>query len=600
MPTIDINDPKYEYITETSRVEELTKELEKEKHLALDTEATGLDPHSSRLLLFQIGTADISYIIDAQKADCRPFKKILENTSILKIAQNAKFDYSILKVQAGMTIENFFDTMLAEQLLTNGTGRRSASLGAISQKYLDIKLDKNWEEYNWAEVARTGRVLKKHLRYAALDTLVLFPIFQKQFELLKKENMTQIAKLEFAVAQVVAEMEVKGSYIDVPKWRKMIEELRVKRDEVRIKLQEEIRPLYTNHQVDLFGNQVDIINLNSQPQLLDLFNNKLGIDVPSTGEGVLKGIDHPVAKLMLEYRQYEKLISAFGEKLLAKVNPITGRLHPDFAQLRAATGRFACSNPNLQQIPADSSFRSCFVPSDKNHKLITADYSQAELRIMAEASKDPVFVQAYKEDVDLHSLTASQMFNVPIESVDKKMRFSAKSINFGLMYGRGAHSLAVQLEVSTEEAEQLLQKYFNQYKKVKEWLDKMGKQAAKRGVSYTLGGRKRWYVLPDPGDPNYKKQVSKIEREGKNTPIQGTSADITKYALVFVFRRLRKEKIEAHIIHTVHDEIVVEAKAEDAEKVKEIMQEEMTNAWTKLIKDVPGKADAIVSDIWEH
>lgn len=597
--SIDTKNPNYEYVTDSRRAAEVAELLKKEKYLGVDIEASELDPYMAKLLLVQVGTREISYIIDAQKADVQPFKAIFENPSILKILQNAKYDYSVLKVQSGMTIENFFDTMLAEQLITNGLVHRQASLKALAEKYLEVQLDKGYDLYNWAEVARTGRVQKKHLIYSALDTLVLFPIFDEQFAILKKENLTKIAQLEFAVAQVVAEMEVKGTYIDVAKWQKLLTDLRAKRDEVEKKLQQEIRPLYKNHQVDLFGNEVDVVNLNSQPQLLELFNNKLGLDLPSTGEEVLKTIDHPVAKLMLEYRGYEKLISAFGEKLLSKVHPVTGRLHPDFAQLRAATGRFACSNPNLQQIPADSAYRSCFVGQNGN-KLVTADYSQAELRIMAEASKDPVFVKAYKEDMDLHTVTASEMFGVPMDKVDKQMRFSAKSINFGLMYGRGAHSLAGQLGVNVKEAEKLLNDYFARYKNVKNWLDKVGKSAVKTGVSLTLGGRKRWYKLPDPGDPNYEREVSKIEREGKNTPIQGTSADITKYALAFIFRRLRQEKLRASIVHTVHDEIVVESHHDDAEKAKEVMQQEMVRAWQTLIKEVPGKADAIVSDIWEH
>jgi len=596
---LDIRNPQYRYVTTTEEAKKVAKLLSKEKYLGVDTEASKLDPHTTSLLLLQIGTPDISYIIDAQKADIQVFKSILEDKKILKILQNGKFDYSVLKVQAGMTIENFFDTMLAEQILTNGMVRRQASLKAIAEKYLNVTLDKDYESYNWAEVARTGRVKKKHLVYSALDTLVLFPIFEKQFKLLKKENLTKIAQLEFAVAQVVAEMEIKGIYIDVVRWRKLISKLRKKRDQVHRKIQDEIRPLFRNHQVDLFGNKADVLNLNSQPQLMALFNDKLGLNLPSTGERVLRGTTHPVAQLILEYRGYQKLISAFGEKLLAKVNPVTGRVHPDFAQLRAATGRFACSNPNLQQIPADSSFRSCF-RAPKGYKLVTADYSQAELRIMAEASRDPVFVKAYQEDRDLHSLTASEMYGVPIEKVDKKMRFNAKSINFGLMYGRGAHSLAQQLEISPQEAEKLLHEYFSRYKKVKAWLDMVGRQAAKKGVSHTLGGRKRWYNLPDPSDPNYERELSKIEREGKNTPIQGTSADITKYALVYVFRRLRKENIEAWIVHTVHDEIVVEVRAKDAEAAKKVIEEEMLRAWKTLIKTVPGKSSAVVSDIWEH
>ena len=325
----------------------------------------------------------------------------------------------------------------------------------------------------------------------------------------------------------------------------------------------------------------------------------VGLDLPSTGEGILSQQNHPLAKLLLEYRKYEKIITAFGENLLSKINKKTGRIHPDYMQIGADTGRFACSNPNLQQIPADSLFRECFI-TPPGYKLVIADYSQIELRIMADLSQDPVFVKAFKDDVDLHALTASQMFGIPIEEIDKAKRFQAKSINFGLMYGRGARSLAVQLEVGEDEALKLLQKYFRQYGRVKNWLDKVSKDAIRLGYSRTLAGRKRYYPKINPGDPGSERLLSNIERQGKNTPIQGTSADMTKHALVSVLRRFRKEGLDATPIHTVHDEIVVEVRADQAKKAVKILEEEMKAAGEKFLKDVPVKVEGVISDIWEH
>jgi len=364
-------------------------------------------------------------------------------------------------------------------------------------------------------------------------------------------------------------------------------------------IQNEVRPLYKNSQADLFGNMGNVINLNSQKQLLELFNDKLGLDFPSTGVAVLQKFPHPVAKMLLEYRGYEKLLSAFGENMLSKLNKKTKKLHPDFFQLGAATGRFSCSNPNLQQIPRDATFRSCFSAS-KGYKLVNADYSQAELRILAEYSKDPVFVRAYKENADLHTITASQMYNVPFDKVTKEMRQATKTINFGLMYGRGAVSIGMQIGISSDEAKKLLDKYFSIYAGVKKWLDKAARTAVQKGYAETILGRKRWFVLPDKADPNYIREIGSIERAAKNHPIQGTSADMTKLALVFIQERFEKEGIKGGIVHTVHDEIVSEVVEEQAEFAAKIQQEEMERAGKTFLREVPVVAEVTVSDVWEH
>ncbi len=589
----DPKNPEYELVETDEQVKSAVKELKKREVLAVDCEATDLDPYNTNLILVQVGTPEKAYIFNHQKVDLSPLKSLLEDPKRLKIVQNGKFDYQMIKANAGITINNIFDTMLAERILTTGF-KRENSLEALALKHLDLQLEKSIR-YTFG---KTTTLTKKQLNYSALDVLVLFPIFKIQFRHLQKEKLTRIAQLEFRTLPVVAEMELKGSYIDVEKWRKNLKELKEKRDLACARIQEELRPLYQNTQVDLFGNQVDVVNLNSPIQILEAFR-RVGLDLPSTGEAILHRTDHPLAKMLLEYRSHEKLLSAFGENLLSKINKKTGRIHPDYQQIGADTGRFACSNPNLQQIPTDSAFRSCFVPTE-GYKFIVADYSQIELRIMAECSEDPAFMKAYKEDKDLHTLTASQMYNIPFERVDKKMRFNAKSINFGLMYGRGANSLATQLEISPDEAKTLLNKYFKTYSKVKSWLDKVGRDAIRQGYSMTLGGRKRWYNPPDPSDPSYERQVSHFERQGKNTPIQGTSADMVKYALVYIYDKIKEKGYDAFPVHTIHDEVVVEVRENQAEEVRDLIEKEMLRAAKVLLKKVPVKVDAKVSDVWEH
>lgn len=589
---------RYQLITTNSELEKIVPELENQQALGIDTEGNKLDPLTAKLFLLQIATPTKAYVIDCQKVDLTPLKPVLEGERPLKIAQNAKFDYSILKAQAGISLGNVFDTMLAERILTCGVSR-DISLRSLADKYLGMKLDKTIREsfMDPTSPALHGKFTKEQLEYAARDAQILHEIFKKQFRKLQEEDLVETARLEFSIVPVVSEMELRGSLIDQKKWRLHISELKEKRNKINQEIQGDLRHLINYSQVDLFGNETDAINLDSPLQLLGVFK-KLGVDLPNTSEATLSKTNHPLAKKLLEYRGFEKMITSFGESILEKIHPSDNRLHPDFIQLGADTGRFACNNPNLQQIPAESGFRSCFIAT-KGYKLITADYSQIELRIMAEVSEDPAFLEAFNKDIDLHTLTASQMFRIPLEKVDKDKRFQAKSINFGLMYGRGPTSLGLQIGLSVEDSKKLLDVYFSTYKKVKRWLDNVGRDAVRSGFVRTLGGRKRSFILPEKTDPDYQRLIGSVERQGKNTPIQGTSADITKYALVYIYNKLKKDKLDAHLIHTVHDEIVTEAREDIAEDIAKMVEEQMVEAGKKLLKLVPVKVDVHISDCWE-
>ncbi len=605
------SDPKYEHITAMDQLVTAVEILEKQQMIGVDIEGTGLDPYTDKLLLLQIGTDEISYIFDAQilpLLGVEPLIRLLENPKIIKIMHNGKFDYGFIKLQIGAKLTNIFDTMLAEGVLTAGL-KRPQSLAALSEQYLETRLDKSTRKS--FEELKT-QITESQLKYSALDTLVLFPIFEAQYKRLQDEKLINIAKLEFAVTTVVAEMELRGIYIDTVKWREIIASLRKKREEYLFNFQEAVRPLYQSSQIDLFGQHADVINTNSNTQLLDLFNNKLNLGIPSTGDEILMGLSHPVAKILRDYRGYEKLISAFGESLLSKVNKKTGRLHPDFMQLGAATGRFACSNPNLQQIPRNSEeapFRQCFVP-EEGFKLVVTDYSSMEMRILADLSGDVKMIDALKNNLDIHSYTASLMFGKEYSADFKKkypeLRQIAKPIGFGLMYGMGPMGLAKSIEqqtgktVSKEEGADYMNKYFASYPSVRNFLDRTANEAVLRGWSITPAGRKRWYKKPDPSDPEYKKRISQIQREAKNHPIQGTNADVIKYALVFIHERMKKEGVDGAITHTVHDEVVTEVRADQAEQWAICQQEEMVRAGELVIKKVPVVSDPVVSDVWEH
>lgn len=521
------NDFEYELINDPSRLAQVAELLAHETVLGVDTETTGLDPHVSELLLLQVSTTEKVYIVDCRRVVPIALKPILENPNVRKIAQNAKFEYEMLKQQCGITLTNMYDTMLAERICTAGLGRE-ISLKQIAARYVGAVLDKSVREAFY-KLAHNGDayLAPEQLHYAARDAFIMIPIWHLQKKELERHKLEGVAELEFQCIAAVGDLELAGVQIDTVKWRKIIEDVAVQREKSAVELSEMLQP--ATMQATMFG--IPSINLNSSTQLMEVFG-KLGVDLPDTSEATLSKFNHPAVAKLLEYRSHEKTLSAFGENVLGLINPKTGRIHPDFNQHGADTGRFSCTRPNVEQIPATSDFRKCFVAT-KGYKLITCDYSQAELRILAELSGDPGFVGAFQSGGDLHSLTASQMFNVPLEQVQKSQRSAAKAINFGLAYGMGPGGLAPRLGVTLDEAKELIARYFKAYPGVQQWLDKAAKDAVRNGYSVTMLGRKRFYSMPDEGlkkinEDEWRKQIAAIERQGKNSPIQGCVSGDTR------------------------------------------------------------------------
>ncbi|MBN1162383.1 hypothetical protein JXA34_01410 [Patescibacteria group bacterium] len=610
----DPDNPKYEYVTSLDQANVALEALEKERVVGVDVEANSLDPFSIILFTVQIGTPTISYIFDARKLDLEKFerfKSLLENPKTTKLLMNAKYDYKVLKAQLGINMRNLYDVMLAELVLNAGIGRKFYSLKYLASKYVQVIMDKDTRD-KFIKMTKRSNLSEDLLRYGAMDTLVLFPIFEQQIVKLKEEKLINVAKLEFAAVRVVGDMELRGIYIDSKRWKDIIKNLEDKRNIYAVQFQEIIRPYYNYKLVDLFGNVGNAININSQTQLMDLFNNRLNFNIPSTGDSILSTVDHPVAEVLRNYRKYEKLVSAFGISLLAKLHPKTKRFHPEFNQMGTATGRFSCNNPNLQQIPRNTEeapFRECFNPA-KGYKLVTADYSSFEMRILAELSNDAKMLKALNEGLDIHSYTASLMFNKPYSADFKNkypdLRQIAKPIGFGLMYGMGPIGLVSTLEMQTgtviskDIAEDYMEKYFASYPSVRDFLETTAKRAVQRGWSMTPAGRKRWFNIPDKDDPDYRRKIAQIMREAKNHPIQGTNADAIKFALVYISDRLEKEGVDGGITHTVHDEIVCEIREDQAEDWALIQSEEMVRAAELFISKVEVTSEPFVGDVWEH
>jgi len=566
------------------------------KKVFVDSETGGLDPFLSDLVLIQLMAGSKVFLIDTGMipADHRKaffydgLERILEDKTILKVFHNGLFDLKFFKYRLfdnnGVRFKSLFDTMLAEQLLTAGISKRgNHSLKALCRKYLSIELDKGLQ----TSFLPGKPLTKEQIRYAVEDVKHLEAIFRIQSAAIAETGLTETALLEFGITPAIVNIELAGVRLDTKKLEAMKVLLLCEEKRLEQQLSEIVAASRPLKQQELFARTT--INFRSPVQVNQLLND-FGFDVAGTGTEILEKIDHPFTKALLEYRKVSKLLSSFCDKLPKHIHPKTGRIHPEFFQLGTEAGRFTCQNPNLQQIPHDQEWRDLF-SAPEGRKIITADYSQIELRILAEFSQDPAFVEAYHNNQDLHSRTASEMFNVPIDQVNKDQRGIAKTINFGLCYGMSSKGLSERLNIPGEKAEAFINQYFRAYPKVKKILQDLGMKAVTDLCSITLGGRKRYYLATD----SFSGQKA-LERKGRNTPIQGTCGDILKKAILYLWDSLKD--YDAKMVNLVHDEIVVEVREDQAEEVRDIVKRDMIRAGRDYIKSVPVEVEIKIDTRW--
>lgn len=569
---------------------------------AIDLETTGLTPIDSRILLCQIGLPDHTvFVIDVNAVKLDPILPFLSSVKYKKVSQNSKFERRFILNKYGVPINNVFDTQLAEQLILPDS--YDYSLKALAAKYCGIVLNKSIRNsfHNKGE----GTFSKEQIEYAAMDADVMWGIMNQQQVKLEELGMGALSVIEFDLAQVVATMEETGVPIDRHKWQDKMGHYKNLHEESRLRMHELLFTDDVDEQMGLFVR--DAINLNSDKQIKVAFG-KLGIDLGATNERVISLVNHPAAKELLNYRGLQKIMSSYGETFLDKIHPFTERIHADWQQLGTETGRFSCKDPNLQQMPDE--FRQCI--SLKDHVIIAADYSQIELRILAELSGETKLQDAFMRGEDVHKATASTMFGMPLDAVTKETRFIAKTINFGINYGMGPGKLMDMLNAEAQkngtkklgfmEAKDLLERYHATYRIVSRWLVEAANKAFVSEQSETMLGRKRFYTRPDPAvldEKTYGIQVKALKRKGANSPIQGTSADITKIAMLNVQEELEAGGYQASIILQVHDEIVVLAHKRQAEYVKNVVVKAMQDAAGSVLKKVPVKTDAYISDVWQ-
>ena len=523
--------------------------------------------------------------------DMTPLRELLEDASVVKIAQNAKFDALIFR-RAGIEVHGLmFDTMLASYVLD--PGRRSHGLDVLALEFLDHRVT------SLQELCGRGKTaipfdecpIDCAREYSCEDADMALQLCERFTPQLEAYGLTQLFReIEMPLVDVLARMEWEGVSIDVEWFRSLKARFTAERQAVE-------REIY-----DIAGME---FNINSNLQLREVLFDKLELPVlkrtstgPSTDASVLQELaeqGHQLPQRLMEYRELSKLESTYLDTLPALVNPETKRLHTSFNQTVATTGRLSSSDPNLQNIPIrrelGRDIRRGFVPRSQ-WKLLAADYSQIELRLLAHLSDDPAFVNAFRAGGDIHRQTAAIIFSVPVESVTPEMRARAKTINFATIYGQGAHALSRQLRIEFAEARAFIAAYFERFQGIRRYLDSAVEFARENGYVQTIFGRRRY--IPELRDRNFNVRAFG-ERTAANSPIQGSAADLIKIAMIRIDSALRADNLRAKMLLQVHDELVFEAPPDELDVVAGIVRREMEHA---AVLSVPLVVDIGLGDNW--
>ncbi|MGB9940242.1 DNA polymerase [Methanosarcina sp.] len=546
--------------------------------LFLDIETDGLDSYTCNLVTLQILTQSGKTILLKDPDNLDAIKPKLENNVI--VGHGIKFDSKFLKYRYGITLKNVYDTYIAEIAISGGllARRKGASLKDLVFKYCGVTLDKS-EQCGF----KRGVDLTEEQKEYALNDLVYLPqIMQRQRAMIDYLGISSVVDTEMKALPAVVWLELSGVNTDVQK----VAEINSQLEERRVKLAQSLANSFKPHTV----------NINSPVQLKDALN-RLGIPVDGTSAGELMKYDHPVIDTLLEYREVNTLITKFTSRIQQFINPVTGRVHSDFNQYGAKSGRFTSSNPNLQQQPSRFTEWRSIYKAASGYKIITADYSQIELRILGQVSQDKEFLRAYNSGEDLHQLTASKIYRVPLDQVTKVQRTVAKKVNFGLSYGLWVPGLIknlrqAEITLGTEEAEKVIKDYFKAYPSVKSYLWDISEEGAKKFALKNKAGR---YIKFERTLD--KSKINSVKRQSKNLPIQSLCADMIKVAMANIFLKLEPKGV-IRFVNTIHDELCFEAPEAMAEEVAQIVKEEMEKAGKVYLKDLPCVAEVTVADCW--
>ncbi|MCB9293285.1 MAG: DNA polymerase I [Lewinellaceae bacterium] len=570
----------YHLVDTAEKRAELIRLLSEQKSFCFDTETTSIEPTQAELvgMSFAVKPKEAYYVpIPEAKEEAQrlvdQFKPLFENEKIEKVGQNIKYDAIVLKYYGVELKGHLFDTMIAHYLLEPELRHNMDYLAETYLKYQPVSIEELIGKKSKGQLTMRDVKVEKVKEYAAEDADITLQLKEYLAPRLKEEGFRKLYdEIEAPLVLALVDLEYEGVNVDTDFLNAYSKEL----DKEILDLEKEV---HKQAGVDF--------NIASPKQVGEVLFDKLGLPYRwrktksgqySTNEEKLAELqnEHPIVESILKHRGLTKLKSTYVDALPKMVNPRTGRIHSSFNQALAATGRLSSNNPNLQNIPVrtpeGARVREAFIPRDDNHVLLAADYSQIELRIIAEISGDEAMLEAFQSGKDIHRATASRVFDVPYEEVTKEQRYRAKTVNFSLIYGAGAHNLSQQLDIKRSEAKELIDQYFLRYPGLNAHMDKAVKEAREKGYVKTLMGRRRY--LRDIDSRNSVVR-SNAERIAINTPIQGSAADMIKIAMVNIHREFKKQGFRSRMILQVHDELVFDALKEELEVIKPIIEEKM-------------------------
>jgi DNA polymerase I len=605
MKSFDKSNSKYKLVSNPKDAKMLAERLNKSKLFVFDTETDSLNPYELNIVgaSFSTKKGEGIYVAINPGKDftdgkerlpvddfVKIFNPVFENKKVKKVCQNGKYDISVLR-SIGIKLKNFFfDTMLASYVLDPD---QKHGMDDLSEKYLNYKpislttlLGKKINPSKIYEVDRDELT-----DYAAEDADITFQLYEVLDKEIKKENLNKVAyDVEFPLAPVLEDMEFEGIKID---------------EKALNKFSDDLQKLLDDYTKKIYKAAGEEFNINSTQQLQVILYKKLGLTSgrkTKTGFSTdarslenLKG-EHEIIDYILDYRQAAKLKSTYADSLPNLINQKTGRVHTSFDQTVASTGRLSSLDPNLQNIPIRTEMgkeiRRAFVPRDKDHVLLSADYSQIELRIMASICGDEGLAKAFKQGEDIHRSTAALVFMVDPKDVTDDMRRKAKEVNFGILYGIGAFGLKTRLGITQYHAKEIIETYFNTFKRVKQYMDDSVSIAREKGYAETLLGRRR-YLRNINNKNHFVRQFE--ERVAINMPIQGTAADMIKLAMIKIHKELQKRKAKTKMVLQVHDELLFDAHKDEVDELTPVIKSMMENA---LPLKVPVVVDVGVGDNW--
>ncbi len=599
----------YKLIADVEELAKLAEKLKKSEVVSMDTETTSVDALNAKLvgISFSVKPHEAYYVTIASEGgdlfseaggqrgvnvkDAVKFlKPVFESSKIRKVGQNLKYDMLVLSNYDIRTRGVEFDSMVAAYVV-NADGAHN--LDALAREYLKYKpvpiedlIGKGKNQKNMREVPPEVAA-----EYSGEDADIALQLTTALRKKLEESGLIDLClKMEFPLIEVLTEIEKTGVKIDTA---------------ILSQISKELERMIDNLSDEIYKLAGEEFNIGSPKQLGDILFNKMMLPTNkktktgfSTDVFVLEELSaqHPIAESILSYRKLTKLKSTYVDALPALINARSGRLHTSFNQTVAATGRLSSSDPNLQNIPIrgemGKEIRKAFVPGEKGWVMMSADYSQIELRIMAHICKDEGMIEAFQKHEDIHRTTASKVFGVPPDKVTPDMRRKAKEVNFGLLYGIGPYGLKIRLRISQGEAKEVIDTYFRRFPRVREYIDGTIEFARKHGYVETLLGRRRY--LANINSKNSAVRNAE-ERQAINMPIQGTAADMIKLAMVGIFREMEKQKMKSRMILQVHDELVFEAPKDEVRKLETLVREEMINA---LKLSVPVEVDVGTGPNW--